>query len=100
MNGAITLGTLDGANIEIADLAGRENEAIFGLTAPEVEKLWASNSYFAWDTLNGDRERLGLSLIHICTGTRVLARVLPGPAAVRPRQDRVLDPQCGVPGPV
>ena len=59
MNGAITLGTLDGANIEIADLAGRENEAIFGLTAPEVEKLWASNSYFAWDTLNGDRERLG-----------------------------------------
>lgn len=58
MNGAITLGTLDGANIEIADLAGRENEAIFGLTAPEVEKLWASNSYFAWDTLNNDRERL------------------------------------------
>lgn len=59
MNGAITLGTLDGANIEIADLAGRENEAIFGLTAPEVEQLWASNSYFAQDTLNGDRERLG-----------------------------------------
>lgn len=59
MNGAITLGTLDGANIEIADLAGRENEAIFGLTAPEVEQLWASNSYFAWDTLNGDRKRLG-----------------------------------------
>ena len=59
MNGAITLGTLDGANIEIADLAGRENEAIFGLTAPEVEQLWASNSYFAWDTLNGDRARLG-----------------------------------------
>ena len=59
MNGAITLGTLDGANIEIADLAGRENEAIFGLTASEVEQLWASNSYFAWDTLNNDRERLG-----------------------------------------
>lgn len=59
MNGAITLGTLDGANIEIADLAGRENEAMFGLTAPEVEQLWASNSYFAWDTLNNDRERLG-----------------------------------------
>lgn len=59
INGAITLGTLDGANIEIADLAGRENEAIFGLTAPEVEQLWASNSYFAWDTLNDDRERLG-----------------------------------------
>ena len=34
MNGAITLGTMDGANIEIVDLAGRENEAIFGLTTP------------------------------------------------------------------
>ncbi|MFR7797208.1 MAG: glycogen/starch/alpha-glucan phosphorylase [Collinsella sp.] len=34
-------------------------KTIFGLTAPEVEQLWASNSYFAWDTLNNDRERLG-----------------------------------------
>lgn len=34
MNGAITLGTMDGANLEIVDLAGRENEAIFGLTHP------------------------------------------------------------------
>lgn len=65
MNGAITLGTLDGANIEIADLAGRENEAIFGLTAPEVEQLWASNSYFAWDTLNGDRDRLGRVMVEL-----------------------------------
>ena len=46
MNGAITLGTLDGANIEIADLAGRENEAIFGLTAPRGRAALASNSYF------------------------------------------------------
>lgn len=69
MNGAITLGTLDGANIEIADLAGRENEAIFGLTAPEVEQLWASNSYFAWDTLNGDRERLGRVMVELKDNT-------------------------------
>ena len=69
MNGAITLGTLDGANIEIADLAGRENEAIFGLTAPEVEQLWASNSYFAWDTLNGDRERLGRVMDELMNNT-------------------------------
>ena len=59
MNGALTLGTMDGANIEIVDLAGRENEAIFGLTTPEVEELRASGTYFAWDMVNGDPDRLG-----------------------------------------
>ena len=54
MNGAITLGTLDGANIEIADLAGRENEVIFGLTQPEVEKKVEEGSYNPWDIYNSD----------------------------------------------
>lgn len=39
VNGAITLGTLDGANIEIAEEAGFENEFIFGLKADEIEQL-------------------------------------------------------------
>jgi starch phosphorylase len=41
LNGAITLGTLDGANVEIADAAGKENEIIFGMLTPEVNKMKA-----------------------------------------------------------
>ena len=39
MNGAVTLGTLDGANIEIRQEAGEENFFLFGLTAPEIADL-------------------------------------------------------------
>ena len=54
MNGAITLGTLDGANIEIADLAGRENAVIFGLTAEEVQDAVDHGTYSPWDVYNSD----------------------------------------------
>jgi starch phosphorylase len=54
MNGALTLGTLDGANVEIAQLAGKENEVIFGLTAPEVQAMVDEGSYNPWDIYNKD----------------------------------------------
>ncbi len=41
LNGAVTLGTLDGANIEIKDAAGDDNIIIFGMTTPEVNELKA-----------------------------------------------------------
>ena len=55
MNGAITLGTLDGANVEIVELAGKENEVIFGLNANEVKELEDNGTYNPWDLYNNDQ---------------------------------------------
>lgn len=69
MNGAITLGTYDGANVEICKLVGDDNIKIFGLRTEEVENLRASGKYWAWDAYNADRPRLGRIVDELTDGT-------------------------------
>jgi len=48
INGSPTIGTLDGANVEIVEEAGAENNFIFGLTADEVHELNVKGGYSPW----------------------------------------------------
>ena len=75
MNGAVTLGTLDGANVEILEACGKDNMYIFGLNTHEVDDLWRSgyvarNYYHTSPTLKRVIDRLyspigGESFAHI-----------------------------------
>lgn len=49
MNGALTMGTLDGANIEIKEEVGDDNIFIFGLSADQIQTMRSRGTYHPWD---------------------------------------------------
>lgn len=55
LNGALTIGTCDGANIEMADEAGKENMFMFGMSADEAHQLW-SRGYHSSDFYNANED--------------------------------------------
>lgn len=56
MNGAVTVGTMDGANIEIVDAVGANNAYIFGLTSDEVIGYEKTGGYYPEEVYNNDEE--------------------------------------------
>ncbi len=88
MNGALTLGTSDGANVEMQEAAGAENMFIFGATKDEVEELWAKGYYAGTYYANNERLRAVLDALSVGFGGEsfadISAYLLSGPGIADP----------------
>ncbi len=56
LNGAVTLGTMDGANVEIYEEVGKDNIVIFGMSSDEVIKLNKEGGYNPWNIYNSNQD--------------------------------------------
>ena len=65
INGALTIGTLDGANVEMLAAAGEENMFIFGLTSKEVDELWTNGYHSGAFYANNERLRRIVNYLNV-----------------------------------
>ncbi len=70
LNGAITLGTMDGANVEIADLVGEDNIYVFGKSSDEIIKLYDESSYSSKNIYINDEQIR--TLVNFIVGPQML----------------------------
>jgi len=68
MNGAVTIGTMDGANVEIAQQAGMDNIYIFGMRADRVQSLYQERTYNPMQIFDTNRE-IRLAMTQMIDGT-------------------------------